>query len=675
MRILGLWLPSVRVKTSVLVDWQMLTLGSLMLLAALPIQAQNVCINPLFKGDFKVDKPKVCVGSPVNIIAVPNNLSNAGYNFQYDGTSSIDKVVLTQAKSFTYSQPGSYTILQGGSGGGSGTGTIACQVVTVLALDAIKFNVQACQGRRATVTSEPSTLGQYDTYVIRWGDGAVEEKSRAEMLMNPAHTYNSGAPSSPRISVEGIYGTITAPICSSPPTIQPVTLVAAATQPAIIALTTISDNSVEIKYQTSAGVSVQLYQKTNGTYTATGQNGTGAGAFTVQTDAKQVQCFQLVTQDGCTNNTTRSDEVCSLVLDAKAANKQNDLSWQPYSGTLSATTQFRYYRISRNGAPTGGTLTNRNTTTYADANTIICGDSYCYKLEARIQGVAEAVVTSNQVCVNGINGDAPGEVGNVIVSVEDGRPRLITMPPPTIGSTDSFTMLVSRATGASGTFQQVAALDRKSTFTDDNANVSAGSYCYQVVYQTSCGLSSSPSKPVCTIFLESKSSSGIDWNADSPFAPDLIDNYVVEVADSINGSNGAQYPVGKTTRFEPDPNDPNLQQQRYRIIVTSTTGAISYSNFFRFQRDVKIFVPEAFTPNGDGVNDELLAKGIYVDQFTMTIYNRWGEAVYNTSSRTQGWNGTTKGQPAPAGQYMYRIEVIDLKNLKTVRTGAVLLLR
>ena len=658
------------------VGWKSLALLSLIGSGFCPLQAQNICNNPPFPGNFKVDRPKVCVGSPVNIIGVPNNLSSAGYNFQYDGKSSIDKVVLTQAKSFTYSQPGSYSILQGGSGNGSGTGTIFCQVVTVVPLDPVQFTAQVCLGRRATITPDPSTLGQYDTYLIRWGDGTVEERSRAEMLANPGHTYNSGAPASPKISVEGLYGIITSPLCPSLPTVQTVTLLAAATQPVITAITTTSDQAIEVKYQTSAGVSVELYQKVNGTYTPTGQKGTGAGTFTVQTDAKQVQCFQVVTQDACNGTTSKSEEACSLVLDAKAANKQNDLTWQPYSAALLPASQFRYYRISRNGAPIGAvTRPDRNTSSYSDANNIICGTSYCYVLEATIAGSAQTIVTSNRVCVTGINGDVPGAVGTTIVSVEDGHPRLITTPPANIGATDSYTMVVSRASGASGNFQPIAALDRKSTFTDDNANPSAGSFCYQVAFQNSCGLTSPTSKPVCTIFLESKSSLGIDWNADSPFAPDLIANYVVEVADSINGSNGAQYPVGSKTQFAPDPNDPNLQQQRYRIIATSTTGDISYSNFFRFLRDVKIFMPEAFTPNGDGTNDQLLAKGIYVDQFSMTIYDRWGEVVYNTTNKSQGWDGKINGQDATHGQYMYRIEIIDLRGLKTVRTGSVLLIR
>ncbi|MFD2936769.1 gliding motility-associated C-terminal domain-containing protein [Spirosoma flavum] len=619
------------------------------------------------KGGFTLDKVRVCVGSAVTVTGgVPAGLANIGYIKEYDG-----KGIPTNNESgpsFQYTKAGTYTILQVGTI--NGLRALACQTVTVLPVDPIKFTAQACLGRRATITVDASTLGQYDTYVIRWGDSPPEYKSRADMLAGPAHTYNPSY-NNVTVTVQGVYNTVNSSTCGSDETPQTITLLAAATPPIITTLTTTSDNSIELKYQASTGVSVQLYQKVNGTFTATGQNGTGAGTFTVQTNAKQVQCFQVVAQDACNSSTAKSDEVCSLVLDAKATNKQNDLSWQPYAGTISATAQFRYYRLTRSNSPIGGTITNQSTGTYPDANTIVCGTQYCYNIEAT---VGPTTIKSNQACAVGINGDKPGDVGSVIVSIENGRPRLITTPPTTIGPTDSYTMIVSRASGPSGSFQAVAALDRKSTFTDDNANASAGSYCYQVTYQTSCGLTSSPSKVVCTVFLDSKSPTGIDWNAEPPFAPESVDNYTLEVIDSLNGTK-REIQVGSNTHYEPDPDDPNLQSQKYRVIAVSSGGTISYSNFFTFRREAKILVPDAFTPNGDGVNEEFLAKGIYVDQFLMNIYNRWGEVVFSATNKTKGWDGTSNGQLAPAGQYMYRIEVVDLTGLKTVRTGALLLIR
>ncbi len=667
MRILRPWPTGIRVKTSGFTAW----LPALLLLLFLPVKSSlaqsNYCTNPPANskvGGFTLTNDRICIGSTVQIKAgsEQQGLANTAYVYEYDGKGLPN--MFDPKKDHTYTQKGTFTILQVGTL--NGFDAYACKTVTVLPLDPVSFKVQACLGRRVTVTVDPTTLGQYDSYTIRWGDGAVDNFSRAELQAQPPHTYSNSNPQP--ITIEGVYTNA----CSGPSanSTEPYTLLSSADAPAITALTTTSDKAIDITYQASTGVTVQLYQKIGGTYTATGQKGTDIGKFTIQTDAQKVQCFQLVTQDACNTTPLKSDEVCSLVLDVKAANKQNNLSWQPYAGSGT----FRSYKFNRNNAPLPATLANQSTSSYSDANAIECGTQYCYQLVATITGTAQVIVTSNNACVTGINGELPGDVVDVLVTVEDGHPLLIATPPANIGPSDSFTMVVSRASGSSGNFQPIATLERKNRYTDESVNASSGSYCYQVTYKNSCGLESKPSTPVCTVFLTSKSATGIDWTAESPFTPETVDHYTIEVNNLASGVTDL-IPIGSNTHYEPDPNDPNLQSQRYRIIATDNNGFESNSNYFTFRREAMILVPDAFTPNGDGMNDILLAKGIYVDQFVMNIYSRWGEVVYSTTDKTKGWDGTTNGQIAPAGQYMYRIEVIDLTGLKTVRTGAVLLIR
>lgn len=70
-----------------------------------------------------------------------------------------------------------------------------------------------------------------------------------------------------------------------------------------------------------------------------------------------------------------------------------------------------------------------------------------------------------------------------------------------------------------------------------------------------------------------------------------------------------------------------------------------------------LVLPNAFTPNGDGSNDEF--KPIVtcpVAMYTMSVYNRWGELVFKTDDVHTGWRGTVKGQPANMGTYLYIIE-------------------
>ena len=633
----------------------------------------NYCENPqgAEKGGFTLDKTRICVGGTVTIVksSVPANLANVGYVSQYSGKGIPTNI--EAGPGFTYSKPGSYTILQVGTI--NGLRALACQIITVLPLDPISIIVKSCSGKKVTVVPNVSTLGQYDTYLISWGDGNREEISRVGMEANPEHTYTDNGSDTRTITVEGIYGTVADPICKTPFT-QTIKLIPAGTQPAITTLKTNSDNSITLQYQAGTGAVVQLYQKLNGVYTATEQKDSTSGTFNVKTDTKQVQCFQVLAQDACSNLGIKSDEVCSLVLDVNAANKKNNLTWQPYAGAATGG-QFRFYRLTRNNAPIGGTMTNQSTASYTDGDNIVCGTQYCYSLVATIDGnVAQTEVTSASVCVTGVNGDVPDSLNNVTVSIENNRPKVsITLAKPISGTLSSYTLVISRSDGSSGTFKPVGTVLNDSTFIDNSADPSSGSYCYQVTYQGVCGLTLPASKPVCTVFLSSNAKTSLDWTSESPFASGPVTEYTVEVTDSLNGTSQT-ISLGTSTHYEPNANDPNASSYTYRIIAIAG-GKTSYSNFITLYGEAKIWVPDAFTPNGDQRNDEFLPEGILTDRFLMNIYSRWGEIIYSTTDKAKGWDGSIKGQPASVGQYMYRIEVEDTGGQKTVRTGAVLLIR
>jgi len=59
-----------------------------------------------------------------------------------------------------------------------------------------------------------------------------------------------------------------------------------------------------------------------------------------------------------------------------------------------------------------------------------------------------------------------------------------------------------------------------------------------------------------------------------------------------------------------------------------------------------VFVPNTFTPNGDGENDILYVRSNELEELYFAVYNRWGQLVYETSDITKGWDGTYKGMKA-----------------------------
>ena len=85
-------------------------------------------------------------------------------------------------------------------------------------------------------------------------------------------------------------------------------------------------------------------------------------------------------------------------------------------------------------------------------------------------------------------------------------------------------------------------------------------------------------------------------------------------------------------------------------------------------------MPDAFSPNGDGLNDELRPLGEVPTRLRWQIFDRWGKLVFASEEPGRGWDGTTEGQPAPPGLYIFSLDGAWPTGPATLR-GQVWLLR
>ena len=88
-----------------------------------------------------------------------------------------------------------------------------------------------------------------------------------------------------------------------------------------------------------------------------------------------------------------------------------------------------------------------------------------------------------------------------------------------------------------------------------------------------------------------------------------------------------------------------------------------------------IYVPNAFTPNGDGQHDVFKAIGNGISKFEIIIVSRSGQVVYTSKNIDDGWDGNIKGNPAPMGTYVYSIKYIDELNKPQTINGHVNIIR
>ena len=88
-----------------------------------------------------------------------------------------------------------------------------------------------------------------------------------------------------------------------------------------------------------------------------------------------------------------------------------------------------------------------------------------------------------------------------------------------------------------------------------------------------------------------------------------------------------------------------------------------------------VWIPSAFSPNGDGQNDEFRAIGVKVKSVNLQIYDRWGQLYFEGDGYTQGWDGTFKGNKCEVAVYVYWIKVVFEDDSERLYTGNVTLLR
>ena len=88
-----------------------------------------------------------------------------------------------------------------------------------------------------------------------------------------------------------------------------------------------------------------------------------------------------------------------------------------------------------------------------------------------------------------------------------------------------------------------------------------------------------------------------------------------------------------------------------------------------------LFVPNTFTPNGDGVNDGFGAWGKDISRFKMQIFNRWGEKIYETPDLAGRWDGTYSGKESPIDTYVWRIDMEERSGKRHTLYGHVNLVR
>jgi len=149
----------------------------------------------------------------------------------------------------------------------------------------------------------------------------------------------------------------------------------------------------------------------------------------------------------------------------------------------------------------------------------------------------------------------------------------------------------------------------------------------------------------------------------------------------LQGSGGTSYEwrpsAGLSNPLMANPVAIINSNRSYILRAFTTVGCESFDTIrIRVFDGPELYVPRAFTPNGDGLNELLKVLPVGMQQFKQfSIYNRLGQMVFTTNVPGKGWDGFFKGSLQPAGAYLWIAEAVGLSGNLVSRKGTVLLLR
>ncbi|CAG5012092.1 hypothetical protein DYBT9275_05103 [Dyadobacter sp. CECT 9275] len=620
------------------------------------LAAQGLCSNP--GGSFHLDVSEGCAPVTITITNdVPNEI-DVGYLINYDGSSTQNLSFTDRLKNYTYYGAGVYTVLQKAV---TASGQFyACQKVTVYESRNVNTQFTSCGGGKIKISlTNDVILNAYDQLDINWGDGETMTWKRGDNL-RLEHIYTPTSVS-PTVKIRGIYTGNKAcaggSVLSIPVSFQQTQLNSILLKSLVMK----GKGTLEVNYSGINSVQTKIqYRSGNGSFETAGSRSGGGSQFYRIDNLNTAAVYQLKlsSQDLC-GEMLDSPSVTSMRITGSSENEENLLEWNRYP----EAGDFEEYQLYRDGFLLG-TFTDINENNYVD-KAVQCGDSYEYYVVTRLKG---ATSTSAFVTVKTKTTQAR-PIEEAYVTTQGEKSILIKAVIP--GGQNNYELTLEKSEAGSD-FKKLTTLFAQNEYEDLDVSTSATAYCYRFIYQNSCGQKLPATSPVCTILLTNELST-FRWNNESPFL-NGVKGYQVLQRGSVRGEElinlemAAHYTPGFTSQSDPE--------YTFQIMANATDGKFqSFSNILSYKRNPDVFIPSAFSPDGDGYNDVLEAKVTQVRSFSLSVLNRWGTVVFHSDDIGTGWDGKVNGANAPEGSYIYKLVLVDDINQTIEKSGTFMLLR
>ncbi|MCB9185147.1 MAG: choice-of-anchor L domain-containing protein [Flavobacteriales bacterium] len=214
-----------------------------------------------------------------------------------------------------------------------------------------------------------------------------------------------------------------------------------------------------------------------------------------------------------------------------------------------------------------------------------------------------------------------------------------------------------------------------STNADPTAVYDVGVYSVSLNVQTSHGCADAVTRSnIIEAYLKPDALFSANPKVMSIIDPNVT---VVNLADSVVSSEFTFYPMGdEVVAFETQYELPDTGTFSITQIVTTANGCMdTISGKVEVKPHFTLYIPNAFTPDDNDLNETWIPQGQSIKSFEMTIYNRWNQELFFSASLDEGWDGTFMGKPVPQGVYVYHVRVIDILGEPHIYRGRFSLIR
>ncbi len=631
--------------------------------------------------DLKFNTNDTVGCAPLTVNFTDNSRFVSRYSWDFGDPNTIADTSNLPNPTYTFTNPGTYQIRLRAFSKNScfrdSTWTKTIVVNPVPSADFETTDTIACFRTLVSFRDKSISIDPLSSWSWDFGDpNTVADTSNQQ---NPSYTYLGPGSFNVRLTVTTSKGCINTIIKNNffrvldtlPPPNAPIRFIS------------VVGNNVDVNWNQSALLSYEFkeYVLSNGGTVISNIGSQSILNYTHINPASSSvsQCYKIQVRDNCNRIASQFIEHCTVYLDVTSSSfATNTLNWSPYVGWANVK-EYRIYRAEESKPFVLISTVPGSVNLYDDQN--LCNINYCYYIVAVNQADTLMKSNSNNDCNIPVYQTSGNSIDFKRATVEGNRTR-IDWNSPLLGQVKYY--IIDKYSERTNFWVSPYDTTSNKFYYDNNVNTVENTYAYRVRYIDGCGNRSDSSNIGRTMVLK----------VDSVMSGNEV-NVRLKWNSYVNWQNGVgRYEVyfqlenGSFSKIADlidtmyiDIDVPKAQKGFYCYYVQAVENEAipdsSSSNVVCFAYPSKLYTPTAFTPNGDGLNDEFYAIAPGMKTFLLQIFDKWGNKVFESEDPNERWTGkkNNSGEIAPPGMYGYHITARGVDGKRFRQSGSFSLMR